>query len=122
MTCPSDMCNDAGTCDFSTGNCSDMIPKSDGTDCDDGDANTPNDMCNAGVCSGGSQIYYLLFLLNRNKASCFARIQACISSRAYNSKAQLCIAKSSLSFFFFLLEDLAYTALRIVLCMFFLSF
>jgi MYXO-CTERM domain-containing protein len=47
----SDQCHDTGTCDPSTGVCSNP-PKADGSACDDSDANTVGDVCSAGVCAG----------------------------------------------------------------------
>src|SRR6185295_13477246 len=46
-----DQCHDAGTCDPSTGMCSSSV-KADGTACDDGNACTRTDTCQAGACSG----------------------------------------------------------------------
>src|SRR5439155_2300 len=50
-----DQCHDAGTCDPSTGVCSnpDML---DGTACDDGDACTVGDMCEGGHCGAGKPV------------------------------------------------------------------
>ena len=48
---PLDDCHVAGTCDPATGICSNPN-KADGTSCDDGDACTQTDTCQAGVCSG----------------------------------------------------------------------
>lgn len=47
----SDQCHDAGTCDSSTGQCSNP-PKEDGASCDDGDSSTEGDSCQKGICSG----------------------------------------------------------------------
>jgi len=47
-----DPCHDVGTCDPQTGLCSDP-PKPDGAECDDGDACTLDDTCQAGVCVSG---------------------------------------------------------------------
>lgn len=46
-----DDCHDAGECDPATGTCS-SPEKPDGTMCDDGDGNTKDDQCQAGVCEG----------------------------------------------------------------------
>jgi len=46
-----DQCHDAGVCDPLSATCSNPVT-SDGTPCDDGDANTLGDVCNAGVCAG----------------------------------------------------------------------
>src|SRR6267378_6178325 len=52
VTCTaSDQCHVAGTCSHSTGTCSNPAA-SDGTSCNDGNANTVNDRCTAGVCGG----------------------------------------------------------------------
>jgi YVTN family beta-propeller protein len=48
---PVDSCHDAGTCDPTTGQCSNPV-KPDGTTCDDGDLCTSSDMCEASVCVG----------------------------------------------------------------------
>jgi uncharacterized repeat protein (TIGR01451 family) len=48
----SDQCHLAGTCNPSTGACSNP-PAQDGTACDDTDACTLNDTCRAGVCQSG---------------------------------------------------------------------
>ncbi len=47
----SDQCHVAGTCDTTTGVCSDPA-EPDGASCDDGDACTRIDACQAGVCTG----------------------------------------------------------------------
>ncbi len=46
-----DGCHDAGVCDAATGLCSNP-PKANGTACDDGDACTPTDACESGLCVG----------------------------------------------------------------------
>ena len=46
-----DQCHEAGVCDPGTGVCSNPT-KSDGTTCDDGNACTRNDTCQAGTCTG----------------------------------------------------------------------
>jgi MYXO-CTERM domain-containing protein len=46
-----DQCHDAGTCDPGTGICSDPL-LADDTPCDDSDACTQVDTCQAGVCTG----------------------------------------------------------------------
>ena len=50
-----DQCHDAGTCDTATGLCSNPN-KTDGTTCNDGDACTQTDTCQAGMCSGGNPV------------------------------------------------------------------
>ncbi len=56
ITCaPPDQCHDPGTCDPATGLCSDP-PKLDGSACDDADACTQTDTCEAGVCAGASPV------------------------------------------------------------------
>jgi len=54
VTCPaaSGDCYVAGSCDSTTGTCSDETMADDGTACDDGDDATTGDSCTAGVCSG----------------------------------------------------------------------
>lgn len=55
-TCaPTDQCFLAGTCDMTTGLCSNPTAP-DGTDCDDGDLCTINDSCTNGSCGGGSPV------------------------------------------------------------------
>ena len=51
----SDQCHDAGTCDPSTGMCSNPA-KPNGTTCNDGDACTQTDTCQAGVCTGSNDV------------------------------------------------------------------
>ncbi len=51
----SDNCHDVGVCDPETGVCSDP-PKADGSPCDDGDECTLADICQGGVCTGGSDV------------------------------------------------------------------
>jgi cysteine-rich repeat protein len=51
----SDPCHVAGTCDPSTGACSNP-PQTDGAACDDGDPCTQADTCQAGSCDGGSPV------------------------------------------------------------------
>jgi hypothetical protein len=48
---PSDQCHVAGTCDPTTGLCSNPAA-SDGTTCDDGDLCTTGDVCTGGACGG----------------------------------------------------------------------
>ena len=48
-----DQCHTAGTCDTSTGVCSNPT-KSDGTTCDDGNACTQADTCQGGTCTGAN--------------------------------------------------------------------
>ena len=47
----SDQCHTAGTCDMTTGNCSNPT-KADGVTCNDGNACTTGDVCMAGTCVG----------------------------------------------------------------------
>lgn len=50
VTCTaSDTCHDAGTCDTTTGQCSNPV-KSDGALCDDGNAATSGEICVGGTC------------------------------------------------------------------------
>ena len=51
----SDQCHDAGTCNPSTGVCSDPA-KADGVACNDGDACTQTDTCQTGACAGGNPV------------------------------------------------------------------
>ena len=50
-----DQCHVAGTCDHATGVCSNPN-KADGTGCDDGNACTRIDLCQAGTCVGGNPV------------------------------------------------------------------
>ncbi|WP_437973308.1 VCBS repeat-containing protein [Sorangium sp. So ce295] len=56
VTCAaSDPCHAAGTCDPQTGLCSNPVAP-DGTGCDDGDACTQTDTCQAGTCTSGNPV------------------------------------------------------------------
>jgi hypothetical protein len=56
VTCPAaDECHDPGMCDPDTGTCSGG-EKPDGTACNDGDLCTSTDICQAGICAGGTPI------------------------------------------------------------------
>ncbi len=50
-----DQCHDAGTCDPASGSCSNPA-KPDGFACDDGDACTRTDTCQAGACAGTNPV------------------------------------------------------------------
>jgi hypothetical protein len=50
-----DACHMGGTCDPSTGLCS-VVPRPDGTPCDDANACTGGDTCQLGVCAGGAPV------------------------------------------------------------------
>jgi hypothetical protein len=52
---PLDQCHDAGTCNPTTGACSNP-PKADGSSCNDGDACTQTDTCASGACAGGNPV------------------------------------------------------------------
>jgi len=51
----SDQCHEAGTCDSSTGMCSDPI-SADGKACNDDDACTQTDACQSGSCTGSNPV------------------------------------------------------------------
>ena len=56
VTCAApDACHEAGTCDPQTGACSNPV-KPDGAACNDGNACTQSDTCQAGVCKGTSPV------------------------------------------------------------------
>lgn len=56
VTCAaSDQCHVAGTCSAATGVCSNPT-KADGTACNDSNACTQTDTCNAGICIGGNPV------------------------------------------------------------------
>src|SRR5207245_5859373 len=50
-----DQCHDAGVCDPPSGICSNPY-KADGSACDDGDACTLTDTCQAGTCAGANPV------------------------------------------------------------------
>jgi hypothetical protein len=52
---PLDQCHDTGTCDPSTGICSNPV-KADGTVCHDGNACTQTDTCQSGICVGRNAV------------------------------------------------------------------
>ena len=53
VVCPSNQCNTPGTCNTGTGACTAMVPKGNGTGCDQ-DANVcTQDTCQSGVCTLG---------------------------------------------------------------------
>src|SRR5262249_16118833 len=52
---PPDQCHEAGVCDPATGTCT-FAPKVDGTSCNDGNACTQSDTCQAGVCTGANPV------------------------------------------------------------------
>ena len=52
---PSDQCHVAGTCDPSTGTCSNPAAN-DGTSCNDGNGCTQIDTCQSGVCTGSNPV------------------------------------------------------------------
>jgi RHS repeat-associated protein len=54
VTCTADQCHTAGTCVPETG-CPAPAAKTDGTTCNDGNACTQTDSCQAGVCTGTNQ-------------------------------------------------------------------
>src|SRR6266403_2231916 len=56
VTCTAlDQCHVAGTCDPTTGVCSNPA-KTNGTACNDGNACTQPDSCQSGVCTGGNPV------------------------------------------------------------------
>src|SRR5205809_1047190 len=56
VVCPApDQCHAAGTCNRSTGVCSNP-PKPNGSACDDGSACTQTDTCQGGTCTGGNAV------------------------------------------------------------------
>src|SRR5256714_15256148 len=50
-----DQCHDAGTCNPATGACSNPA-KPDGATCNDSNACTPTDSCQAGACTGTNPV------------------------------------------------------------------
>jgi hypothetical protein len=56
VTCAAqDQCHDVGTCDAQTGTCSNPA-KQNGASCNDGNACTKTDTCQAGACTGGNAV------------------------------------------------------------------
>lgn len=68
----SDQCHSAGTCDPSSGACSNPA-KGDGAACNDNDACTQTDACQAGACSGSNPI----ICANPTQPVCMATSGAC---------------------------------------------
>src|SRR5262249_7999598 len=52
-----DQCHEAGVCDPASGVCSSPT-KPDGATCDDGNACTRSDICQAGVCTGRERVVW----------------------------------------------------------------
>jgi RHS repeat-associated protein len=52
---PSDQCHDVGVCNTGTGVCSNPA-KTNGSNCNDGNACTQSDSCQAGVCTGANPV------------------------------------------------------------------
>src|SRR5207248_7235058 len=50
-----DQCHEVGTCDTASGQCS-SPPKANGTTCNDGNACSQTDGCQAGVCAGSNPV------------------------------------------------------------------
>ncbi|MFT3765684.1 MAG: DNRLRE domain-containing protein [Minicystis sp.] len=70
ITCTaSDQCHAVGTCNPSTGVCSNPL-KPDGATCDDGNASTPYDMCVAGVCTGETASPWTLWGGGQGSSTC----------------------------------------------------
>jgi RHS repeat-associated protein len=55
ITCGGDQCRDAGACNIQTGACMNP-PKANGTACNDSNACTQTDACQAGTCTGANPI------------------------------------------------------------------
>jgi hypothetical protein len=51
-----DACHDPGTCNPTSGICENAPAKPDDTPCDDGDACTQTDTCQAGICTGANPL------------------------------------------------------------------
>lgn len=56
VQCSADQCHNPGTCNPATGQCSTPTNKPDLTSCNDGNACTQTDTCQAGTCVGGSPV------------------------------------------------------------------
>jgi len=57
LVCPVlDECHAPGTCDSTTGACSESVPKPNGVACNDGNPCTKTDTCQAGVCNGSNPV------------------------------------------------------------------
>ncbi|HUU02131.1 MAG TPA: C25 family cysteine peptidase [Myxococcota bacterium] len=71
-----DQCHDAGSCDTSTGVCSNP-EKADGAACDDADACTQTDSCQTGVCTGGNPVVCEVIDQCHDTGSCDSSTGAC---------------------------------------------
>jgi MYXO-CTERM domain-containing protein len=77
MVCPgADQCNDASTCDPSTGMCSNGA-KADGTLCEEGDLCTGPDACQAGACKAGASVVCQPLDECHDAGKCFSGSGAC---------------------------------------------
>ena len=72
----SDQCHDVGTCDASTGACSNPA-KADGVACDDGNTCTQTDTCQAGSCTGGNPVVCTASDQCHDVGTCDASTGAC---------------------------------------------
>jgi hypothetical protein len=72
----SDQCHSAGTCDTSSGVCSNPA-KTNGSTCDDGSLCTKTDTCQGGVCAGGSPVTCAASDQCHSAGSCDAKTGTC---------------------------------------------
>jgi hypothetical protein len=82
----SDQCHDAGVCNASTGTCTDP-PKSNGSTCNDGDACTQTDSCQAGKCTGANPLVCPAAAECRNPGVCNKATGGCSYSVKANGSA-----------------------------------
>jgi MYXO-CTERM domain-containing protein len=77
VVCPMpDACHDMGVCDSMTGACSSPA-KPDGTGCDDANACSQVDSCQAGVCTGASMVDCIASDMCHDAGSCDPATGAC---------------------------------------------
>src|SRR5439155_331742 len=65
----SDQCHDAGTCNTTTGACSNP-PKADGSVCNDNNGCTQTDTCQAGTCVESNPLHYTLPIQCHDAGTC----------------------------------------------------
>jgi len=78
-----DQCHNAGTCDPTTGTCSNPMT-ADGSSCDDGDACTLTDTCQNGACTGGNLVVCTALDQCHDAGSCDPATGACTNPATAN--------------------------------------
>jgi RHS repeat-associated protein len=76
----SDQCHDVGTCDTTSGKCSNPSKADDITTCDDGNACTQTDTCQGGVCVGSDPIVCAPSDSCHTTATCDTNLGACTNA------------------------------------------